>query len=155
MDQLLFHSQGDMKMNRFAAGIRVVLITIGLGVSGVAFADTQCIGGAPPPCEPIPVTDSRDPLPDCAIAGTCASNDPIYSADGTLTAQASEATYLKLFKTLAKFCKGSTESCTDWYNKVGRICATPAYHLTRDVCIDAAHNQWSANCPAIPQCPVG
>lgn len=100
-------------MNRFAAGIRVALIIIATVVSAGAFAETQCPGGTAPPCESIVVTDSRDPLPDCAIAGTCASNDPIYSADGTLTAQASEATYLKLFKTLAKFCKGSTESCTD------------------------------------------
>ena len=147
-------------MNRFAAGIRVVLITIGLCVSGVAFAETQCVGGAPPPCEPIPVTDSRDPLPDCAQSGTCASNDPITLADGSASQRAPRDTngegFRQLFKTFANLCKKSSESCSEWQLRIaglGGYCKQQSAALV-SVCTIAVDDQAERNCPDVA-CPAG
>lgn len=147
-------------MNRFAAGIRVALITIGLCVSASAFADAVCPDGTPQPCAPIVVTDSRDPLPDCAQSGTCASNDPITLADGSASQRAPRDTtsdgFRDLFKTLANLCKKSGESCTDWHLRIaglGGYCKLQSAALV-SVCTIAADDQFERNCPNVA-CPAG
>ena len=105
-------------MNRFAAGIRVALITIGLCVSASAFAETQCVGGAPPPCEPIPVTDSRDATPPtCQDVGMCdnlqALNDMLaYLASTAATPQTAREKVIGLLK--AGHCKKASDDCVTW-----------------------------------------
>ena len=149
-------------MNRFAAGIRVALIIIATVVSVGAFAETQCPGGTAPPCEPIVVTGSRDPVATCEETGTC--EDLRYAlllADGTRVERApngstAEDYSFRLFRTLAGGCKKSTETCTEWNKRttgVGGFCFGQGLSL-RTVCIIGSNDQFGRNCPDV-NCPVG
>lgn len=152
-------------MNRFAAGIRIVLIAIGLFGSVAAIADTQCLGGTPPPCsDPIEVTGERDPIPTCEELGTCTASDPILVASGMAVAAStsqSKSFIEKHIKKVALFClrastDPSVDPCTKWgEDMAATVCGRGSYVVLGTICNIAVVDEVQVGCRDVPKCPLG
>ena len=142
-------------MNRFAAGIRVALIIIATVVSVGAFAETQCPGGTAPPCEPIVVTDSRDPVATCEETGTCGDlAPPLLLADGRFVQTgpigSSAQVWVSFFKNTAALCKKASESCARWFDRATIHCdQIPTSSVRYIACQTTANNQYGNDCPNV------